>query len=319
MPSAGMNRLALIGIVVVIIAIVVASGLYLAYNGAASTTSSLATSNTNTSTASSFSTSSSAAVSAPSSNSPINIGLMEDTTGPIAGFAAETVADAQIAVNQINTAGGVNGRPIKLFIANSNPDPVTAAQSLVLQDNVSMLFGISYCGEQTAIQSFASSHKIVVINTSCGVDTFQNNVTTDYNDYKYFFRLAQLNSQYASSLFDFFGNTTKPASIYFVAEDLSFTHYTFGLINQTAQQMGIKVLGATFVSLSQTDFTTVATTVAAAHPSVVIDGQTGIGGSTFYTQFKADPNSKGTQFVFFSDGALDDPYAHLSCCLHENK
>ena len=237
---------------------------------------------------------------------------MEDTTGAIAGFAAETVADATIAVDQINAAGGVNGHPLKLFVANSNPEPVAAAQSLILQDNVSMIFGISYCGEGLAIQSLASSHKIIVINTSCGVNTYQDNVTTDYTDYKYFFRLAQLNSQYAASIFDFFGNTTKPASIYFVAEDLSFTHYTFGLINQTAQQMGIKVLGATFVPLTETDFSTVEASVVSAHPSVLIDGQTGIGAATFYNQFKADPNSKGIQFLYFSDGALDDPAVQAS-------
>lgn len=247
-----------------------------------------------------------------STSSTINIGIMEDTTGSIAGFSKETIAMAQIAVSQINAGGGILGHQLKLFVANELPNPVSAVQNLVLQDNVIAVVGVSYTGDAIAVMPFLSQHQVLGIFTTATGNTLMNNVTSDYADFKYFFRLTLQDSAYSQFLGSFFTNVSKPASIYFVAEDLSFAHETFASINQTAQQMGIQVMGATFVPLSQTDFSTLAAQIGSIHPALIIDAQTGIGVATFINQLAANPSAKGIAFMDIANGALSDPYVMSS-------
>ncbi len=232
---------------------------------------------------------------------------MEDQTGPIAGFAAETIAMAKVAVNQINAQGGILGHPLKLFTADESSGAVTAAQSLILQDKVVAIVGVSYTGDVLAIMPFLSQHQVIGIFTTATGNTLMSNVSTDYSAYKYFFRLTLQDSTYGKSLGDFFANVTKPSSIYFVAEDLSFAHEAFSSINQTASQMGIKVVGATFVPTSQTDFSTLVAQIGSVGPAMVIDAQTGIGGATFLTALKANPSTSKIAFMDIANGALSDP------------
>jgi ABC-type branched-subunit amino acid transport system substrate-binding protein len=247
-----------------------------------------------------------------STASTINIGIMENETGSIAAFAKETIAMAEVAVSQINAEGGILGHHVKLFVANELPDPISAVQSLVLQDNIIALIGVSYSGDAIAVMPFLSSHGVIGMFTTSTSNTLMNNVTSDYTHFKYFFRVTLQDSTYAQSLGTFFSSVTKPSSIYFVAEDLSFAHETFAAINSTAHQMGIQVLGATFVPLSQTDFSSLAAQIASLHPSMIIDAQTGIGGATFIEQLKANPAARGIEFMDIANGALSDPYVMSS-------
>ncbi|MCL4519722.1 MAG: ABC transporter substrate-binding protein [Thaumarchaeota archaeon] len=297
-----------LAIVVVVVIIIVAAGGFLAYSSYYNTTKSTSTTTTSTSTSQSSTTSSSASSTTSAPLSPINIGVMEATTGSIAGFSNETIAMATVAVNQLNAQGGIMGHPVKIYVANEIPSPTAAAQTLVLQDNVSAVVGVSYTGDAIAIMPFLSQHHVLGLFTTATGNTLLNNVTTDYANFQYFFRFTLQDSTYATYLQQFFNNVTKPASVYFVAEDLSFAHETFAGINQTLTAMGINVMGATFVPLTQTDFTTLAAQIGSQHPAMVIDAQTGIGVATFLEQLKANPSAAGIQFLDIGNGALSDPY-----------
>lgn len=232
---------------------------------------------------------------------------MEDTTGPIAGFAAETIAMAQEGVAEVNAQGGVNGRMLNLIVANELPDPVAAAQNLVLQHNVSAIIGVSYSFDAIAIMPFLSANHVIGIFTTASDTHLMDNVTTDPTHYKYFFRLTVTDNNYITGVLDFAKNVSHSASIYFVAEDLGFAHEEFNALNASAPQVGVTVSGSSFVPLSQTDFSTLAAQVVAAHPDLVVDSQTGIGAATFYQQLKANPGSTNIKVLYISNGALADP------------
>ncbi|MCL5069262.1 MAG: ABC transporter substrate-binding protein [Thaumarchaeota archaeon] len=300
-----------LAIVVVVVIIIIAAGGYFAYTSYYNTTTSTPSTTTppsTTSTAPVITTSSSTTSTTSAPALRFNIGVMEATTGSISGFSNETIAMATVAVNQLNAQGGILGHPVKLFVANEIPSPTAAAQTLVLQDNVSAIVGVSYTGDAIAIMPFLSQHHVLGLFTTATGNTLLNNVSTDYANYKYFFRFTLQDSTYATYLQQFFNNVTKPTSVYFVAEDLSFAHETFSAINQTLTSMGINVMGATFVPLTQTDFTTLAAQIGSEHPSMVIDAQTGIGVATFLEQLKANPSAAGIQFLDIGNGALSDPY-----------
>lgn len=233
--------------------------------------------------------------------------MMEDETGGVATFANESIHMAQIAVNQINAAGGVNCHPLKLFTASEVPSATAAANTLVLQDNVSALVGITYAGDAEALFPFLAAHHVVTIMTTASNNNLLQNLTTDYSAYQYFFRITPTDTLYAESAVNFTTNVIKPSSIYFVAEDLDFSHELFQNISNIAATDKITVAGSTFVPLSQTDFTTTVTSVLAAKPGLVIDCQTGSGAGAFIQELKANPQSAGVRVLYICNGALADP------------
>ena len=78
------------------------------------------------------------------SGEPIKIGTVAPITGPYSGDGQEMVRGAEMAIDDINGAGGVAGRPVQLVTADiSDQAPenfIQAAQRLVSQEKVSAIF-----------------------------------------------------------------------------------------------------------------------------------------------------------------------------------
>ena len=74
----------------------------------------------------------------------ILLGSIQDLSGPIAGFGKQGRNGMQLAVDELNEQGGINGRKIKLIVEDHAYDPkkaVLAAQKLVNQDKIFMMLG----------------------------------------------------------------------------------------------------------------------------------------------------------------------------------
>ena len=70
----------------------------------------------------------------PPSGEPIRIGVLTSLTGPFTPWGVQVRDGMQLAVDEINAAGGVGGRPLELVVADdqSNPEEgVTAIERLV--------------------------------------------------------------------------------------------------------------------------------------------------------------------------------------------
>src|SRR3569833_2250966 len=78
------------------------------------------------------------------SASEIVIGTHQDLSGPIKGWGVPVSNGMKMAVEEINAAGGINGRKIKLVIEDSGYDPkkaVLATQKMVERDKVFAMVG----------------------------------------------------------------------------------------------------------------------------------------------------------------------------------
>ena len=54
---------------------------------------------------------------------PINIGFTTDFSGVTASFGITEAPVVEMVVKEVNAAGGINGRPIKLFVQDNAADP----------------------------------------------------------------------------------------------------------------------------------------------------------------------------------------------------
>jgi ABC-type branched-subunit amino acid transport system substrate-binding protein len=88
-------------------------------------------------------------------DAPIRMGLITDQTGPLSFVGVANANVAEMVVADINAAGGVLGRPVRLIVEDSaTDDAVAAAKSakLVREDRVDVLLGGIYSSTRQAIK-----------------------------------------------------------------------------------------------------------------------------------------------------------------------
>jgi len=117
---------------------------------------------------------------------PIKIGYIGPLTGDAAAFGADTVNGAKLAVEEINAAGGINGRLISLIAEDGRctpSDSANAVQKLVNIDKVVAIVGGQCSAETMAAAPVAEVAKVVLISpvsSSPNITTAGDYVFRDY-------------------------------------------------------------------------------------------------------------------------------------------
>jgi branched-chain amino acid transport system substrate-binding protein len=101
---------------------------------------------------------------------PIKIGMATTLSGPIALFGEANRDGAQLAVDELNDAGGVLGRPVELIVQDDQAAPEVGAQlarDLVISDEVSVLLGPVSSAVALAINEVSKERQVpFIIHTS---------------------------------------------------------------------------------------------------------------------------------------------------------
>ena len=90
---------------------------------------------------------------------PIKIGWLSSLTGPLSSAAVAENQGVQFAVEEINKAGGIDGRQIELLTRDTAGDPTKAvnfAQQLLFRDKVNFIIGPVNSGESLATGPIAA-------------------------------------------------------------------------------------------------------------------------------------------------------------------
>ncbi len=140
----------------------------------------------------------SAGPSAPATNAGdgvLNLGYLLAETGPLANLGPPQISAFKLAVNDVNDAGGVLGKPITIEEADEAGDPAIASQS------VDRLLGAKVDGVIGAISSAISLAVIDKLSGAGVVECSGSNTSrtfTDYADDGYYFRAVPSNLLQAS-------------------------------------------------------------------------------------------------------------------------
>jgi branched-chain amino acid transport system substrate-binding protein len=129
-------------------------------------------------------------VSAPTMGKPVRVGLIAPLTGGSADFGNSVRLGAELAVKEINEAGGLLGRPLELVIRDdkANPDEGRkVSEDLVLKEKVD--FTVGFCNTGVAMKAldvFQTNKHLLMVPCSQGTA-----VTTKYPPAEsYIFRVA---------------------------------------------------------------------------------------------------------------------------------
>jgi branched-chain amino acid transport system substrate-binding protein len=125
-------------------------------------------------------------------NEPIRIGYLPALTGPSSSTGVGINRGIQLAVQEINAAGGIKGRQLELITRDTQSEPtkaVNGAAELAQREKVSVVFGPVNSGESLAVVPLLARYKIPQVHP-CWVDTL-----TDPKKYPMCFRNAPTNQQ----------------------------------------------------------------------------------------------------------------------------
>ena len=123
---------------------------------------------------------------------PIRVGYLPALTGPSSSTGVGINRGTELAVKEINAAGGIDGRQLELIVRDTQSEPtkaVNGAAELAHGEKVSVVFGPVNSGESLAVVPLLARANVPQIHP-CWVDSL-----TDVKKYPLCFRNAPTNQQ----------------------------------------------------------------------------------------------------------------------------
>ena len=212
---------------------------------------------------------------------PIKIGVIAEAQA-IAG--ASIPQAAQLAADEINAKGGVDGRMIEIVPYDnhsSSADSVRAFQRAVNEDKVHAVIS-SYISEVVlALMPWASRLKTPFITPGAASNEITKAINKDYDKNKYTFHGYLTSAALAMSVCDAAkdllvdGKKMKTAVI--MSEDAAWTKPLDIGYEECLPKIGLKVLDHIRFSPDTTDFTPIFNNLEAKKPDVIVTGISHVG------------------------------------------
>ena len=98
---------------------------------------------------------------------PLRIGVMESLTGTGETYGTVASNAKQMAADEINAAGGINGRPLKLVVEDSRcnaQDAITAYNKLTKVDGIRIILGTSCSGAMLGAAPHAEADGVILFS-----------------------------------------------------------------------------------------------------------------------------------------------------------
>ena len=194
---------------------------------------------------------------------PIRIGAVLPFSGGVELYGQQAKLGLDLAVKEINAAGGILGRPVTVIYADDETRPASAAtamHALIESDGVVAVVGPITSRNLNAIAPVAESLKTPLL------------YATNYEGGKcsrYLFSFGTVPNQDLGQLLPYmnqaFGNT-----YFLLGADRVWPHQMFDIAQPLIEKLGGKVVGTHFTLGTETDFTPLIAQVAATKPKVLL-------------------------------------------------
>jgi len=215
------------------------------------------------------------------SNDPIKIGVIAEAQA-VAG--ASIPQAAQLAADEINAKGGINGRKIEIVPYDdhsSAAEAVRAFQRAANEDHVNAVIA-SYISEVVlALEPWTGRLKTVMVTPGAASDVITQNIAKDYDNLKYTFHgyltSTSLADQVCAAAKDLLVNDLHMKSAVVMSEDAAWTTPLDAEYVKCLPTIGLQVLDHIRLSPDTTDFTPIFNKIEGEKPDVMITGIAHVG------------------------------------------
>ncbi|HVO85310.1 MAG TPA: ABC transporter substrate-binding protein [Syntrophobacteria bacterium] len=169
----------------------------------------------------------------------IKVGIVLPLTGDQAKFGEIENQSFDLALEEINKAGGVKGKKLEFLVEDDTGKPDvgrSAAEKLINKDKVVMLGGGYSSSVTAALAGVAQQNRLpFLINTGSADDITEKG-------WDYVFRLNQPASEYSSGIESFLTEVVKPQTVIILHENSMFGTSSAKAFKESCEKLGFKVL-----------------------------------------------------------------------------
>ena len=196
----------------------------------------------------------------------VKIGALFAVTGGASFLGAPEARTAEMVVEEINAAGGVDGRKLELVIKDTAGNPekaISFAKQLIEEDKVVAIIGPSTSGETMQIKDLCESYKTPLISCAAA-EAIVDPVAS------YVFKTPQKDSYVANWIFSTMQDMGI-SNIGIVGANTGFGNAGLGQLEKYAPEYGINIIAKETYDSSATDLTAVLTKLKARDVEAVVN------------------------------------------------
>jgi branched-chain amino acid transport system substrate-binding protein len=251
---------------------------------------------------------------------PILVGSLHDQSGPIAASGVPMVVSLEVAIDEINGAGGLLGRPLKLvqYDTQSNIQLYSQyAHQLALKDKVAVVMGGITSASREAIRPTFDRYKVLYFYNTlyeggvCDRDVFCTGTTP---------------AQTVEKLVPY-AMKKSGKKAYIIAADYNYGQITAKWMQKFVKDNGGETLSVDFFPLDVTNFGSTISKIQAAKPDTfglvnepsTLDAKESDGILGAYGYFEELTTDASKAYVAKMKAKMADvPYiSELACCTYE--
>ena len=228
---------------------------------------------------------------------PVRIGVVHSLSGTMADSESPVVDATLLAVEEVNRAGGVAGRPVEALVADGRSDPeafLREARRLIDQEQVCTLFGCwTSASRKTVIPLLEQRDHLLVYPVQYeGVEESPN---VAY--------LGAAPNQQILPAVDWAYATLGKRRFFLVGSDYVFPRVAHAIIDDRLQELGARKVGEAYVPLGSLDVQGVVEQIRAAQPDAILNTINGDANRAFFSALRrAGVASATTPTISFSLG-----------------
>ena len=190
---------------------------------------------------------------------PIRIGV---PTAVQLQVGRDTQDGMKMAIDDINAKGGVLGRKLEMVVADETENPetgISAIKKLTADEKVDVLIGGYTSGVTLAQLPHISAAMTIYLGVGAASPATNAKVKTDYDNYKYVFRVGPLNAAHqARQLTGFISTFVKGelgiSKVAIVGENAKWVQDLIPLLKKGATEAGADVRATEFFDAQTSDF-----------------------------------------------------------------
>lgn len=200
---------------------------------------------------------------------PIRIGVAVGLSGANSVVAPAVVQSSQLAVEEINAAGGILGRKVELEIVDDASGAVGAQKAfdtLVFQKKVDAVIAMETSAARNAALPIISRGKVPYIYTSFYEGRSCN---------PWMYVNAWVPEQQVAPIVNYFGSNLKARNFFLVGNDYAFGRGMLDFTKKYIEKNGGKVVGEEYLPIDGSDWTPVLSKIRAAKADALISATAG--------------------------------------------
>lgn len=200
---------------------------------------------------------------------PLRIGVAVGLSGANSVVAPAAVQSSQLAVDEINAAGGILGRKVELEIVDDASGAVGAQKAfdtLVFQKKVAAIIAMENSAARNAALPVVSKGKVPYIYTSFYEGRSCNN---------WMYVNGWVPEQQVAPVVDYFLKSKNARTFFLVGNDYAFGRGMLDFTRKYIEQKGGKVVGEEYLPIDGSDWTSVISKLRAAKPDALVSATAG--------------------------------------------